>query len=84
MECTDAESALALVFDGDLTGAVAQALCLHLCMCSECCELFAEMLLWRAMGRVASSQWGKAWERADLSKKLGTGTSHRPTTGVMS
>ncbi len=71
MECTDAESALTLIFDGELEGAVAQALRLHLCRCTTCRELFAEMLLWRAIGRVASSQWGKAWEKANLSEKLG-------------
>lgn len=83
MECTDAEWVLPLVFDNDLDSVVAQALRLHLCTCPECCELFAEMLLWRAMGRVASSQWGKAWEMANLSEKLGTCTNHRPTAGAM-
>jgi len=83
MKCPDAESALTLIFDGELEDAVAQVLHLHLCTCTTCCELFAEMLLWRAMGRVASSQWSKTWEKANLSEKSGACTNHRPTTGVM-
>jgi hypothetical protein len=84
MECADAESVLPLVFDGDLDSAMTLALHVHLCTCTACCEFFAEMLLWRAVARVALSQWGKPWTKVDLSVNWGDFSIPRPSTGVKS
>ena len=63
MRCADAEQMLPLVFDNDLDGASARGLRLHLCDCSECCELFAGMILAKAIGLVARLEWGRTSKR---------------------
>ncbi len=59
MKCIDVEAALALIFDESIDDEAERALYSHLVTCPVCCELFADVLLVRAMGRVAASQWGK-------------------------
>lgn len=57
MDCADAESALAQLFD-DALAINARALCLHIAVCVDCRELFANMLLGRAACKVARREWG--------------------------
>jgi hypothetical protein len=57
MQCEEAELATSALFDRDLGRA--RELFLHLAACCECRELLAQMLLLRAMCRVAQ----QAWER---------------------
>ncbi len=57
MNCADAEAALARLGDNDLELVTAHALWLHLATCIECCELLAQLLLLRALCRVAEDEW---------------------------
>ncbi len=57
MDCPDAEAALVRLGDNDLELVTAHALWLHLATCIECCELLAQLLLLRALCRVAEDEW---------------------------
>ncbi len=59
MRCSDAERMLARVLDGDWDTMAARMLHVHLSECTDCRELFANLLLVRAMCRVAREFWGK-------------------------
>ena len=59
MRCADVEFLLAQLMDGDCDEQAAQALRLHLEMCRSCNEIVSNMLLVRAICRVARGQWGK-------------------------
>ncbi len=60
MKCIDVEAALGLIFDGGIDDEVERALYSHLVICTACCELFADLLMVRAMEQVAAGQWGKS------------------------
>ena len=71
MRCIDAELILPLLFDGDLDEASARILRSHLYACGECRELFSNMLLVKAMGRVMRRQWGRFSDTSRLSLSVG-------------
>jgi len=58
MQCLDAELVLSRVLDDDWDELAARALRLHLSACMDCRESIANLLLVRAMCRVARGQWG--------------------------
>ncbi len=58
MDCSDAELALARLFDDDLEILAARVLWLHLAACAGCREFLANLLLLRALCRVAQDEWG--------------------------
>ena len=60
MQCIDAERILPVLLDGDPDVWGTRAMLSHLLTCSDCREIFANMLLVKAMGDVARSQWGRA------------------------
>jgi predicted anti-sigma-YlaC factor YlaD len=60
MQCIDAERFLPVLLDRDPDVWGTNTLLSHLYMCSDCREIFANMLLMKAMGNVARSQWGRA------------------------
>jgi hypothetical protein len=56
MDCEDAEGVMAGLFDG---AEITQAnLCAHFDACSDCRELFANLLLVQSMSRIACHAWG--------------------------
>jgi hypothetical protein len=59
MECADAELLIACLLDALGDHPFAWALRLHLTACDQCRELWANMLLVRAMEDIAQSTWGK-------------------------
>jgi hypothetical protein len=59
MRCADAEFLLSQFMDSDCDEQAAQELNLHLKICGSCSEIIANLLLVRAICRVARGQWGK-------------------------
>jgi len=60
MQCVDAERILPVLLDGASGVWGTRAMLSHLAACGDCREIFANMLLVKAMGNVARSQWGRA------------------------
>ena len=60
MKCEQAEEILADIFDADCAEPSPPDLVFHLCACVECRKLVANLLLVKALGRVARELWGTA------------------------
>ena len=58
MECLDAEAVLSRALDGDGDAVSVRQVRQHLSECQECREMFADLVLVRTMGKIASSRWG--------------------------
>lgn len=63
MECADAEKLLACLLDALGDHPCAWTLRLHLTVCGQCRELWANMLLVRALEDIAQSTWGRTGQR---------------------
>ena len=59
MRCADAESLLAQFLDSDCDEQSAYELRLHLKICPSCRESIANLVLVRAICRIARGQWGR-------------------------
>ena len=59
MRCSDADFLLSQFLESDCDVQAAQELRLHLKICQSCSEMIANLLLVRAICRVARGQWGK-------------------------
>ncbi len=62
MPCVEVEQEFARWFDDNRSEFDAQKLYSHLRVCTECGDLLAYMLLFRGMGKIAKSHWGKSKE----------------------
>ena len=67
MECEEAEELLAGIFDVEGSKAPTRELTAHVYACTGCRELLANLLMVRAMGRVARGLWGNSRGRGELS-----------------
>ncbi len=59
MQCADAEILLSVVRDGNRDESSARELRAHLNVCRNCRDVLANLLLVKAMCRIARGQWGK-------------------------
>jgi predicted anti-sigma-YlaC factor YlaD len=80
MQCMDAERILPVLLDGDPDVWGTRATLSHLFMCHDCREVFANMLLMKAMGNVARSQWGRASRPVRVEGAVGRREAQVDTT----
>ncbi len=66
MLCEDAQITLAALFDLDGENAHTIDLRAHLIGCGECRQIYAGLLLLRAVARVARTTWGQPYSQATL------------------